>query len=48
MKAIHFCTAGFSETGEEEGIMLEAELAKIAGKEGIRIIHSGPKYIGFE
>ncbi len=44
VKAIHFCTAGFSETGEEEGIMLEAELAKIAGKEGIRII--GPNCMG--
>jgi acyl-CoA synthetase (NDP forming) len=44
VKAIHFCTAGFSETGEEERIKLENELAEIAHKKGIRIL--GPNCMG--
>jgi len=44
VKAIHFCTAGFKETGEEEGIRLEAELVRLARREGIAII--GPNCMG--
>src|SRR4030042_1419971 len=40
VKAIHFCTAGFSETGQEEGTRLEAELTKLSQRTGIRI--TGP------
>jgi len=44
VRAIHFCTAGFSETGEEERIKLENELAEIAREKGIRIL--GPNCMG--
>jgi acyl-CoA synthetase (NDP forming) len=44
VRAIHFCTAGFSETGEEPRIKLESELAEIARRNGIRII--GPNCMG--
>ena len=44
VKAIQFCTAGFSETGEEEGIRLEAEMAKLARQKGIRLL--GPNCMG--
>jgi acyl-CoA synthetase (NDP forming) len=44
VRAIHFCTAGFSETGEEEGIELESELVEAARRKGIRII--GPNCMG--
>jgi len=44
VKAIHFCTAGFSETAEEEGVRLEAQLAEVSRKRGIRII--GPNCMG--
>jgi acyl-CoA synthetase (NDP forming) len=44
VRAIHFCTAGFSETGEEPRIKLEAELAEVARRNGIRII--GPNCMG--
>jgi acyl-CoA synthetase (NDP forming) len=44
VKAIHFCTAGFSETGDEERVKLESELAEIARKKGIRIL--GPNCMG--
>ena len=44
VRAIHFCTAGFSETGEEERVRLESELAEIARKKGVRII--GPNCMG--
>ena len=44
VRAIHFCTAGFSETGEEERVKLESELAETARKKGIRII--GPNCMG--
>jgi acyl-CoA synthetase (NDP forming) len=44
VKAVHFCTAGFSETGEEEGVRLEAQLADLSRRTGIRII--GPNCMG--
>jgi len=44
VKAIHFCTAGFSETGEEEGARLEAHLVEMSRRKGIRII--GPNCLG--
>jgi acyl-CoA synthetase (NDP forming) len=44
VRAIHFCTAGFSETGEEERVKLESELVETARKKGIRII--GPNCMG--
>jgi len=44
VKAIHFCTAGFSETGEEEGVKLETELTERSRKRGIRIL--GPNCMG--
>jgi acyl-CoA synthetase (NDP forming) len=44
VKAVHFCTAGFSETGEDEGVRLEAELADLSRGTGIRII--GPNCMG--
>ena len=44
VKFVHFCTAGFSETGEEEGARLEAQLANLSRRIGIRII--GPNCMG--
>ena len=44
VKAIHFCTAGFSETGDKEATELEAELVEVSRKNGIRII--GPNCMG--
>ena len=44
VRAVHFCTAGFSETGEEERIKLESELVQVARRSGIRII--GPNCMG--
>jgi acyl-CoA synthetase (NDP forming) len=44
VKAVHFCTAGFSETGEEEGERLEPQLADLSRRTGIRII--GPNCMG--
>ncbi|MDY6853382.1 MAG: CoA-binding protein [Thermodesulfobacteriota bacterium] len=44
VKFVQFYTAGFSETGEEEGIKMEKELLKIAKRGGIRII--GPNCMG--
>jgi acyl-CoA synthetase (NDP forming) len=44
VRVIHFCTAGFSETGEEQGIKLESELVEVARRKGIRII--GPNCMG--
>jgi len=44
VRAIHFCTAGFSETGEEQRIKLESELVEVARRKGIRII--GPNCMG--
>jgi acyl-CoA synthetase (NDP forming) len=44
VKAVHFCTSGFSETGEEEGIRLQSELVEVSKKTGVRII--GPNCMG--
>jgi acyl-CoA synthetase (NDP forming) len=44
VKGIHFCTAGFSETGEEEGAILEPQLVDLSRRTGIRII--GPNCMG--
>ena len=44
VKVIHFCTAGFSETGEKDGIRSETELVEVAREKGIRII--GPNCMG--
>jgi acyl-CoA synthetase (NDP forming) len=44
VQAIHFCTAGFSETGEEPRIKLESELVDVARRKGIRVI--GPNCMG--
>jgi len=44
VRAIHFCTAGFSETGEADRVKLELELAETARQKGIRII--GPNCMG--
>jgi acyl-CoA synthetase (NDP forming) len=44
VRAVHFCTAGFSETGEDERIRLESQLVEVARRTGIRII--GPNCMG--
>ncbi|MFC1823160.1 CoA-binding protein [Thermodesulfobacteriota bacterium] len=44
VKGINFCTSGFSETGEEEGIRLEKELVRLSKETSIRII--GPNSMG--
>jgi acyl-CoA synthetase (NDP forming) len=44
VRAIHFCTAGFSETGDEQRIKLESELAEVARRKGLRIL--GPNCMG--
>jgi len=44
VKVVQFFTAGFSETGEEEGRRLETEMVKKAKEGGFRII--GPNCIG--
>ncbi len=44
IKNIHFFTAGFSETGEEEGKALEARLKELALKNGINLV--GPNCMG--
>jgi len=44
VKAVTFCTAGFSESGEEEGARLEAELAETSRRTGVRVI--GPNCMG--
>ena len=44
VKAVHFCTAGFNETGEEEGVRLEPQLTDLSRRTGIRII--GPNCMG--
>ena len=43
-RAVHFCTAGFSETGEQDRIRLESELVEVARRKGVRII--GPNCMG--
>lgn len=44
VKVVHLFTAGFGETGEEEGKRLEAELLALARRVGARII--GPNCMG--
>ncbi len=44
VRAIHFCTAGFNETGEENVAGLQEELARLARESGVRII--GPNCMG--
>ncbi len=44
VKAVQFCTSGFSETDEEEGVKLEAELTRLGREKGIRIL--GPNCMG--
>ncbi|MFC1986563.1 acetate--CoA ligase family protein [Chloroflexota bacterium] len=44
VRAIQFCTAGFSETGEEGRVRLEAKLAELARKNQIRVL--GPNCMG--
>ncbi len=44
VKVVHMFTAGFSETGEEEGIQLEAKILELAKRGGIRLI--GPNCMG--
>ena len=43
-KNVHIFTAGFKETGEEEGIRLEKEIEEIARKGGLRVV--GPNCMG--
>lgn len=42
---VHVCSAGFSETGEAEGRILEDEIRQIAARGGLRVI--GPNCMGF-
>jgi acyl-CoA synthetase (NDP forming) len=44
VKVVHFFTAGFSETGEDQGTRLEDEMVKKAHENGFRII--GPNSVG--
>ena len=44
VKAIHFCTAGFDETGEAVAAGLQGELTRLARETGVRII--GPNCMG--
>lgn len=44
VKAVHFCTAGFGETGQEDLAELQSELTRLAGQTGVRII--GPNCLG--
>jgi len=43
-KNIHIFTAGFSETGQAEGVELEKQIARIARRGGLRIV--GPNCMG--
>jgi len=43
-KNVHIFTAGFKETGEEEGIRLQKEIEEIAERGGLRVI--GPNCMG--
>jgi acyl-CoA synthetase (NDP forming) len=42
---VHIFTAGFKETGEEEGLRLQAEIEKIAREGGLHVV--GPNCMGF-
>jgi len=44
VKLVQIFTAGFSESGEEEGIRLEHEIAEIARRENLRVL--GPNCMG--
>ncbi|MFH1625762.1 MAG: CoA-binding protein [Pseudomonadota bacterium] len=44
VKAVHLFTAGFRETGKEEGALLEERISRIARETGVRII--GPNCVG--
>ncbi len=44
VRAVHFCTSGFSETGEEEGARLEARVAEVARQNHVRVL--GPNCMG--
>lgn len=44
IKAIHFCTAGFAETGEEDVAGLQQEITRLSRSTGVRII--GPNCMG--
>ena len=44
VRGIHFCTAGFAETGQEDVTGLQDELARLSKETGIRII--GPNCMG--
>ncbi|MEX2728170.1 MAG: CoA-binding protein [Candidatus Sigynarchaeum springense] len=44
VKGIHFCTAGFAETGSEDVAGLQDELSRLARETGVRII--GPNCMG--
>lgn len=44
VSCVHFCTAGFSETGEEQGSKLEAELLQAVRETGVRVL--GPNCMG--
>jgi acyl-CoA synthetase (NDP forming) len=44
VKTLSLFTAGFSESGTEEGRRLEAEVARLAGETGVRVI--GPNCLG--
>lgn len=44
VKAVHLFTAGFRETGKEEGVMLEERISRIARETGVKII--GPNCLG--
>ena len=42
---VHICTAGFAETGEEEGKKLESQVREISLREGLRTV--GPNCLGY-
>ena len=44
-KTVHIFTAGFKESGEEEGVRLQEEMRQIAVEGGLRVI--GPNCMGF-
>ena len=43
-RVVHFCTAGFAETGRHRGLKLERELRAVARERGVRIV--GPNCMG--